>query len=153
MSGLGGLRDLATHVYPAPIPIPTPYSWNPWGFWRPWYGYRTVYTRPPETLAENVTRQVLQATANYPQSGEAVGYIAGQMAALRALYRSDMAIIIPALSDSRWYTPWTQDRYTREFMAGVRRVQEELRNRHASSFVSTTLMTSTASMVWTLLNR
>lgn len=151
VSGLGGLKDLATHVYPAPSP--TPYPWNPWGFWRPWYGYRTLYTRPPETLAENVTRQVLQATANYPQSGEAVGYIAGQMAALRSKYRSDIAIIVPPFSDSRWYTPWTQDRFTREFLAGVRRVQEELRLRHASSFVSTPLMTSTASLVWALLNR
>ena len=151
-SGLGGLKALATHVYPAPSP--TPYPWNPWSFWRPWYGYRRpVYTRPPETLAENVARQTLQATTNAPQSGEAVGYIAGQMAALRSKYRSDIAVIVPPFSDSRWYTPWTQERYTREFMAGVRRVQEELRLRHTSSFVSTPLMLSTASTVWTLLNR
>ena len=155
VSGLGGLRALSAPLAlpPPPPPAPRPFTWNPWGFWRPWYGYRPVYTRPPETLAENVTRQVLQVTANSPKSGEAVGYIAGQMAALRAMQRSDMAIMVPSFSDIRWYTPWTQDRFTREFMAGVRRIQDDLRLRHTSSFVSTPLMTSTASAVWALLNR
>lgn len=155
VSTSGVVKGLSEHSPSASWTPPRPmsYAWNPWGFWRPWYGYRTVYTRPPETLAENVTRQVLQATANYPQSGEAVGYIAGQMAALRSKYRSDIAIIVPQFSDSRWYTPWTQDRFTREFLAGVRRVQEELRLRHASSFVSTPLMASTASLVWALLKK
>lgn len=150
--GLQGLKALA-------VTVPTnsslmPYQRNPWGFWRPWYGYRrTVYTRPPETLAENVARQTLQATANSPQSGEAVGYIAGQMAALRALQRSDMAILVPAYSDPRWYTPWTQERFTQEFMKGVWRVQDELKRRHAESYIGNTLMRNTAATVWTLLNR
>ena len=155
-SDLAGLGVMAAPLaLPPPLPttpLPRPW-WSPWSFWRPRYGYRTMYTRPPETLAENVARQTFQATANSPQSGEAVGYIAGQIAALLAMQRSDMAIMVPSYSDSRWYTPWTQDRFTREFMAGVRRIQDDLRLRHTSSFVSTPLMTSTASAVWTLLNR
>lgn len=146
--GPTGLKGLSAHV-----PL-MPYQRNPWGFWRPWYGARrVVYTRPPETLAENVARQTLQATMNSPQSGEAVGYIAGQMAALRALQRSDMAILVPAYSDPRWYTPWTQERFTQEFMKGVWRVQDELKRRHASSYIGNSLMLSTAATVWALLNR
>lgn len=121
-----------------------PRFWRGWGSWgRPWY---------PQVNYQDSALLVANQVRNLPKGGYAVGYVVGQIMALRSLRRNDLIIGVPSADFQGWQTSWNLSNFQAGVQAGIIRVQNEYARQGYSVPLDVYKLKNDSIHVWVALN-
>lgn len=147
-------RHLAdTSPSPTPSP-PPPFSTNPYqrrSFWGGPWSYWSQYRRP-QVNYQTVARQIASQVRGLPRSGYPVGFVVGQILALRSIRRNDVIIAIPPANSTSWQSTWFSTNFQNGVRDGIRYIQDQYTQRGERPYFNTSAMQADSTLVWGALN-